>query len=82
MLPLLPVAALVGAALLPAPRTEARPRYAEAEEKPCAYCHANPAGGGERNYRGTFYGRNNTAEEFRTERKGMQGQGRSRRQGG
>lgn len=31
------------------------PKFAKAESKPCGYCHVNPAGGGERNYRGLFY---------------------------
>jgi len=33
----------------------ARPEYAEKEKRDCAYCHINPAGGGERNTRGQYY---------------------------
>jgi eukaryotic-like serine/threonine-protein kinase len=33
----------------------ARPKYARAEGKSCAYCHVGAAGGGARNYRGAFY---------------------------
>lgn len=33
----------------------ARPEYAEKEKRECAYCHVNPAGGGERNARGKHY---------------------------
>jgi hypothetical protein len=46
----------VAAALVVAPRNaEARPEYAAKEGKACAYCHKNPAGGGERNARGKQY---------------------------
>jgi hypothetical protein len=38
---------------------EARPEYARATNKQCGYCHARPAGGGARNFRGMFYGANN-----------------------
>lgn len=39
-----------------APRSAAAlPAYAQKEGKPCGYCHANPAGGGERNARGKKY---------------------------
>lgn len=38
---------------------EARPAYARSEGKDCGYCHLNPRGGGERGFRGIFYGANN-----------------------
>lgn len=41
-------------------RVEARPEYAEKEKKECAFCHVNPNGGGERNWRGQYYGKNKT----------------------
>lgn len=42
--------------LIGAPRSaEALPAYAQKEGKACAYCHKNPAGGGERNARGQQY---------------------------
>ncbi len=37
---------------------QARPQYAQKEGKQCGFCHTNPGGGGNRNYRGTFYGAN------------------------
>ncbi len=37
---------------------DARPAYAKKEGKTCGYCHLNPAGGGERTFRGMFYGAN------------------------
>jgi hypothetical protein len=44
------------AGLIGAPRSaEAKPEYAAKEGKACAYCHKNPAGGGERNGRGKQY---------------------------
>jgi hypothetical protein len=44
------------AGLIGAPRSAtALPAYAQKEGKPCGYCHANPAGGGERNVRGKKY---------------------------
>jgi hypothetical protein len=44
------------AALVFAPRSaEAKPEYAAKEGKPCGYCHANPAGGGDRNAMGKKY---------------------------
>ena len=55
------VAALViglffAAALVVAPRSaEALPAYAQKEGKACAFCHKNPAGGGERNAKGKQY---------------------------
>ena len=49
-------AAVLLAGLVVAPRSAtALPAYAAKEGKPCAYCHANPAGGGERNARGKQY---------------------------
>jgi hypothetical protein len=33
----------------------AYPPYAKKENKSCAYCHVNKAGGGARNYRGAYY---------------------------
>lgn len=41
--------------VIAAPSAHAFKKFAEAEGKPCAYCHVNPAGGGPRNYRGLFY---------------------------
>jgi len=37
----------------------AKPEYAEKEKKECAFCHVNPAGGGDRNAHGQYYARNN-----------------------
>ncbi|HVT12975.1 MAG TPA: hypothetical protein VHE55_11985 [Fimbriimonadaceae bacterium] len=37
---------------------EARPEYAQKENKQCSYCHLNPGGGGTRGFRGMFYGAN------------------------
>ncbi len=37
---------------------QARPQYAQKEQKPCGFCHTNPGGGGSRNFRGGFYGAN------------------------
>ena len=37
---------------------EARPEYAQKENKTCAYCHLNAGGGGARGFRGQFYGAN------------------------
>jgi hypothetical protein len=46
-------AVILLAGLIVAPRSAtALPAYAQKEGKPCGYCHANPAGGGERNARG------------------------------
>ena len=43
-------------ALVVAPRNaSALPAYAAKEGKACGYCHANPAGGGERNATGKKY---------------------------
>src|SRR4051812_27783442 len=38
---------------------DARPIYARKEGKACGYCHTSARGGGERTFRGTFYGANN-----------------------
>jgi formylglycine-generating enzyme required for sulfatase activity len=38
------------------PSAFARPGFAKKEGVSCAYCHVAAAGGGERNYRGKFYG--------------------------
>jgi hypothetical protein len=49
-------AVILLAGLIVAPRSAtALPAYAQKEGKPCGYCHANPAGGGERNARGKQY---------------------------
>ena len=37
---------------------QARPQYAQKEGKQCGFCHTNPGGGGNRNFRGGFYGAN------------------------
>jgi hypothetical protein len=37
---------------------EARPVYARQESKDCGYCHVRSGGGGERGFRGQFYGAN------------------------
>lgn len=37
---------------------EARPQYARREGVNCGYCHLNSNGGGERGFRGSFYGAN------------------------
>lgn len=47
-------AALAGMALLPR-SADARPPYAQKENKLCAYCHVDPKGGGPRNHRGAYY---------------------------
>lgn len=47
---------VAAAALAVAPRqATALPAYAAKEGKACGYCHANPAGGGERNANGKKY---------------------------
>jgi hypothetical protein len=38
---------------------EAKPEYAQRENKACGYCHLNSSGGGARGFRGQFYGANN-----------------------
>lgn len=44
------------AALTVAPRSAAAlPTYSQRENRPCEYCHINPAGGGERNAMGKEY---------------------------
>lgn len=49
-------AVILLAGLTVAPRSAtALPTYAQKEGKPCGYCHANPAGGGERNAKGKQY---------------------------
>ncbi|HEX7578278.1 MAG TPA: hypothetical protein VF430_09605 [Verrucomicrobiae bacterium] len=49
-------AAVLLAGLVVAPRSAtALPAYAAKEGKACAYCHANPAGGGPRNAKGQQY---------------------------
>ena len=37
---------------------QARPQYARQEGRPCGYCHLRPQGGGDRGFRGQFYGAN------------------------
>lgn len=37
---------------------EARPIYAQKENKPCGFCHVRASGGGNRGFRGQFYGAN------------------------
>lgn len=37
---------------------EARPAYARKENKDCGYCHVRSGGGGERGFRGQFFGAN------------------------
>ena len=47
------------AGLVAAPRPAvALPTYAQRENKPCEYCHINPAGGAERNANGKEYEEN------------------------
>ena len=48
------VALLAGLTVAPQ-SAEALPTYAQKENKPCEYCHINPAGGGERNANGKEY---------------------------
>jgi len=48
--------ALSALAVLTPERIQARPEYAKAEGKSCAYCHEDPKGGKRRNYRGRYYG--------------------------
>lgn len=50
---------------------QARPEYARKENKPCAYCHVNPAGGGARNPRGVYYAMHNHTFEGYDEAKVM-----------
>jgi hypothetical protein len=38
--------------------SEARPVYARKERQECGYCHVRPGGGGDRGFRGMFYGGN------------------------
>src|SRR5579862_9691787 len=48
---------------------EARPEYAQKENKACGYCHLSDAGGGARGFRGAFYGANNLSfDKFDEER--------------
>lgn len=42
---------------------EARPEYAQKEDKPCSYCHLSAGGGGARGFRGQFYGANGLSFE-------------------
>lgn len=52
----LAIGTFVVAATVVAPRhAAALPAYAQKEGKACGYCHANPAGGGERNAMGKKY---------------------------
>lgn len=37
---------------------EARPVYARKENQPCSYCHVRDGGGGDRGFRGIYYGGN------------------------
>jgi hypothetical protein len=47
------------AELAVAPRSAAAlPTYSQRENKPCEYCHINPAGGGDRNANGKEYEEN------------------------
>lgn len=39
-------------------QAEARPEYAQKENKQCGYCHLSSGGGGARGFRGQFYGAN------------------------
>ena len=49
-------ASVLLAGLVATPRSAtALPAYAQKEGKACAYCHVNPAGGGERNAKGKQY---------------------------
>ena len=48
---------LAGLALTPR-SAAALPTYAQRENKPCGYCHVNPAGGGDRNAIGRDYEEN------------------------
>ena len=48
---------------------EARPAYARNEGRQCGYCHTRPQGGGERGFRGQFYGANGLSfDHFKEER--------------
>src|SRR4051794_19055910 len=48
---------------------EARPEYAQKENKACGYCHLSDAGGGNRGFRGQYYGANNLSfDKFDEER--------------
>src|ERR1051325_318626 len=62
--------AISGVALF-ATASQAKPEYARKENKPCAYCHVNPAGGGPRNPRGVYYGMHNHTFEGYDEAKVM-----------
>ena len=53
------IAAAALALTLGAPSAWAKPEYAAKEGKPCAFCHVNPNGGGERNARGKYYAAHN-----------------------
>ena len=48
----------IGILLVSMNPARARPAYAARENKPCAYCHINPNGGGPRNATGIAYGQN------------------------
>jgi hypothetical protein len=51
---------------------EARPAYARNENRQCGYCHTRPQGGGERGFRGQFYGANGLSfDHFKEEREAL-----------
>lgn len=64
------LAVTAGAALL-AGAAHAKPEYAQKENKNCAYCHIDPAGGGPRNPRGIYYQMHNYSFEGYDEEKVM-----------
>lgn len=51
---------------------EARPVYARKENQPCGYCHTRETGGGDRGFRGMYYGGNGlTFDRFDEKREAL-----------
>lgn len=55
---LLLLLAVASATFAPVPAASAKASFSQRENKPCAYCHVNPMGGGARNAKGEEYQRN------------------------
>lgn len=51
----LAIVALLAGLAVASRSASALPTYSQRENKPCEYCHINPAGGGERNANGKEY---------------------------
>lgn len=48
---------------------EARPIYTRKEKQPCGYCHVKSGGGGDRGFRGMFYGGNGLSFDLYDEKR-------------